>query len=68
MIVLKVIWFLLGVSVMLQYLYWAALEIGYGLSLCAAPTISHDWLFFAFVGAAITSSNFVAEEFRKLTP
>ena len=67
MIVFKVLWFLVGLGVMLQYIYWAALEVGYGLSLCAPPTVSHDWLFLAFAGAAIVSGDRVAENFNKLT-
>ena len=42
---------LLNVGIMLRFLYWAALEVGYGLSLTDAPLVGHDWLFFAFLNS-----------------
>lgn len=66
MIVLRWAWFLIGASVMLQYFYWAALEVGYGLGWCAPPNVDHTWLFLAFMGAAFTCGDRLKDEFLKL--
>jgi len=64
--VVKFLWWLVGLFVVLQYLYWAAMEVGYGLNLCAAPAVDHGWLFLAFVGAAFTAGDLVAEEAKRI--
>jgi hypothetical protein len=66
MIIIRWFWFLTGVFVLLQYGYWALLEVGYGLSLCDAPTVTHVWLFLAFLGAAISSADRLGPELKKL--
>lgn len=62
----KWFWTLTGLGVALQYVYWAAMEIGYGLGLTQAPTVTHDWLFLAFVGAAYASAANVKTEIAAL--
>lgn len=51
--VFRFISFLLGTGLVLQFIYWATLEVGYGLGQTNPPAVSHDWLFFAFVNSAI---------------
>jgi hypothetical protein len=66
MIVIKWVWFLIGCLVSLQYLYWAVLEIGYGLSLNDAPVVTHGWIFLAFVGVVIAAGDRLGPELKNL--
>jgi len=60
------VWWSLGVGVTLQFAYWAAMEIGYGLSITAPPQVGHDWLFFAFANSVFWFGERAYNEAQKL--
>lgn len=66
MVFIRTVWFLIGVFVMLQYIYWAVMEIRYGIGWSTAPIVTHDWLFLAFIGAAISCYDRLVVELKKI--
>lgn len=67
MIVLRWLWFLIGVGVALQYLYWAAMIIANALGWTQAPPhISQFWTCLACLAAFMFSAEMRARQLTDL--
>lgn len=55
MIILRSVWWLIGVAVTIRFGYLFVLECGYALSLCDEPQAGTIWLALAYSGAALSS-------------
>ena len=49
------LWWLIGLGVMLQYVYWGALYAGAWAHLNQPPDVSLDWLALGMFGAAFAA-------------
>jgi hypothetical protein len=65
---LRWFWFLTGWLVVIQWFYWAAMEIAYGLGRGDGAAVTHDWLFIAFVTSGFFMIECVWEQAERMFP